>query len=230
MATQWFILQRDLGTFPLSGQLVAIFSDERSYWSQALVTVISDDGGDSWGRIEFALASSNIHDRPGMATVSRMENGEYILAYEYCVTADCQIYVKMSSNGSNWVSSDMGDAVSTTDGLFPASSPFIVWEPTAKQLILSSQSVYPIGNESQVSQNPSCHLHQWPAWPRAMEMVSSSLECPRGISDLQLQLQPQFARTAQWQGTIDCSRERMEHDQMLRTNWGGLHRCPALPV
>jgi hypothetical protein len=46
----------------------------------------------------------------------------------------------------------MGDAISTTDGLFPASSPFIVWEPTAKQLILSSQSVYPIGNESQVSQ------------------------------------------------------------------------------
>ncbi|KAJ5408128.1 hypothetical protein N7509_002011 [Penicillium cosmopolitanum] len=97
-------------------RLVAVFSDERSYWSQALVTVISDDGGESWGKIEFAVASSNIHDRPGMATVARMDNGEYVLAYEYCVTADCQIYVKFSSDGSN------------------------------------CQSVYPIGNESQVSQ------------------------------------------------------------------------------
>ncbi|CAI7667496.1 unnamed protein product [Penicillium pancosmium] len=111
-------------------RLVALFSDERSYWSQA----------------------SNIHDRPGMATVARMDNGEYALVYEYCITADCQIYVKFSSDGSNWYSSDMGDAISTTDGLFPASSPFIVWEPTAKQLILSSQLVCPVGNESQVTQ------------------------------------------------------------------------------
>jgi hypothetical protein len=170
-------------------RFVAIFSDEHSYWSQAQVSVISDDGGDAWGQIEFAVASSNIHDRPGMATVVRMDYGEYTLAYEYCGTANCPIYVKFCNDGLNWVSSDTGDAVSTTDDLFMSSSPFIVWEPTAKQLILTSQSVHPIGNGSQVSQthravfiNSEHGRRQWRWSPASWNVRAGYLTCNSNYS------------------------------------------------
>jgi hypothetical protein len=124
-----------------------------------------------------------------MATVVRMDYGEYTLAYEYCGTANCPIYVKFCNDGLNWVSSDTGDAVSTTDDLFMSSSPFIVWEPTAKQLILTSQSVHPIGNGSQVSQthravfiNSEHGRRQWRWSPASWNVRAGYLTCNSNYS------------------------------------------------
>lgn len=83
-----------------------------------------------------------------MATVARMGNGEYAMSFEYCGTTNCQIYVKISSNGIDWDSSDMGDAVSATDDFYPASSAYIVWDPTTKQLVLSNSGVYSFYNNT----------------------------------------------------------------------------------
>jgi len=135
-------------------KLVAIFSDERhDGWSQAIARMTSGDGGDSWSNLDFVVSSSNAQDRPGMATVAKMDNGQYALAYEYCGTTNCQIYVKNSDNGLDWDPLNMGDAISTTDGFYPASSPFMVWEPIMKLLILSSSTAYSFYNDSLVSES-----------------------------------------------------------------------------
>jgi hypothetical protein len=50
-----------------------------------------------------------------MATVAKMDNGEYIMSYEFC-PPPCHIHVKTSKDGFNWNASDVS-AVSTADGI-----------------------------------------------------------------------------------------------------------------
>lgn len=67
------------------GRVVAIFSDERDglNHSQMLVHVVSNNGGDTWGPVVRDVVSSEQNSRPGMATVTRMDNGQYFMSYEW---------------------------------------------------------------------------------------------------------------------------------------------------
>ncbi|KAJ5267373.1 hypothetical protein N7478_010181 [Penicillium angulare] len=124
------------------GRLIAVFSDERDHesHSQMLVHVVSDDGGDSWGEPIGAVVSSDQLDRPGMATVTKMGNGEYIMSYEFCFNY-CRAHYKTSKDGFDWDARDVGTAISTADGLYPAQSPYIVWDSSTQKLALASQVV-----------------------------------------------------------------------------------------
>ncbi|OGE57141.1 hypothetical protein PENARI_c002G06669 [Penicillium arizonense] len=122
------------------GRLVEVFSEERQnrMHSQMLVNVVSEDGGDTWGDVVKAVASSRVRDRPGMASVAKMGNGEYIMSYEFCGHPHCPVYTKASKDGVSWNTNDTGIRIDTADGIHPVHSPYTIWDPSTKQVILSS--------------------------------------------------------------------------------------------
>ncbi|TPX10403.1 uncharacterized protein E0L32_008622 [Thyridium curvatum] len=123
-------------------RLVAAFSDEReaASHSQMLVHVISEDGGESWGEVVRDVASEAQSDRPGMVTVTRMDNSEYIMSYEICNRPGCPVHVKRSQDGVTWNPTDMGTPIATTDGVYAGSAPYLVWDGSVKQLVLAPHS------------------------------------------------------------------------------------------
>lgn len=71
-------------------QLVVYFSDSRdSQYSQKLTHVTSTDLL-TWETNVDDVTSSTQGDRPGMATVAALPNGEYILTYEFGSTSNGQ--------------------------------------------------------------------------------------------------------------------------------------------
>ncbi|WP_301002458.1 RICIN domain-containing protein [Capsulimonas corticalis] len=114
------------------GRLVCYFSDERQApnYSQFLNAIPSTDGGDHWGA-EFPVVyhqGSNV--RPGMATVVKLPNGQYMLAYENGGDQGYTIWCKTSPDGINWGNvADYGSQISTPDGRYPTGSPQMVWDP-----------------------------------------------------------------------------------------------------
>ena len=129
------------------GRLVAVFSDERHIpkLGQILVHVVSEDGGDTWNdTVVRDVVSSNKHDRPGMASVARMDNGEYFMSYEVCrkVNAVCPVHGKTSKDGISWNPSDVGNAIATADGISLWASPYTIWDPSSKQLVMGSNNQF----------------------------------------------------------------------------------------
>jgi hypothetical protein len=132
-------------------RLVAVFSDERQYLnhSQMLVHVISEDGGVTWSKnVTQDVASSQGSARPGMATVARMDNGEFFMTYEWCDnrtygtnhSRPCSVHGKSSKDGFTWNPTDNGTFVSTPDSVQASGSPYVIWDPVGKQLIVSSRA------------------------------------------------------------------------------------------
>lgn len=128
-----------------SGNMVMYFSDERQHatYSQFLGHIISTDGGDTWsanldGSTKFGpgevkdVASTIQADRPGMATVARIgTTGEYVMSFELCGPANCDVYYKTSSDGDTWGNGpgDMGSRAVTSDGRWLRGTPVITWSP-----------------------------------------------------------------------------------------------------
>lgn len=126
-------------------RLVAVFSDERNMTtrSQKLVEVISTDGGDSWSKPKDIIVGSLQSSRPGMATVVKMDNGEYFMSYEWCDTRNypkpCAVRGITSKDGATWNATDEGVFVSSPDNVQGIGSPYSLWDPVGKQLIVSSR-------------------------------------------------------------------------------------------
>ncbi|GAD94055.1 predicted protein [Paecilomyces variotii No. 5] len=129
-------------------RLIAVFSDERDglNHSQMLVHVVSEDGGDTWSKnVTRDVVGAEQKWRPGMATVAKMDNGEYLMSYEWCDhpfhSDPCPVHFKTSQDGVTWNASDPGKVISSPDGIQPFASPYTVWDSSAKQLIMSSRTV-----------------------------------------------------------------------------------------
>ncbi|KAJ6053408.1 uncharacterized protein N7446_009420 [Penicillium canescens] len=125
------------------GRLVAAFSDERQnrMHSQMLANVVSEDGGDTWGDIVKAVASSRVRDRQGMATVAKMGNGEYIMSYEFCEHPDCPVHTKTSKDGVSWNANDTGIRIDTADASDPF-QPYTLLNPKNQPSPENSRSVF----------------------------------------------------------------------------------------
>ncbi|KAJ5087247.1 hypothetical protein N7456_010863 [Penicillium angulare] len=127
-------------------RLVAVFSDERDWknYSQMLVHVISEDGGDTWGDVVQDVVGYEQSSRPGMATVAKMDNGEYFMSYEWCdnnhLGHPCSVNGKTSTDGVSWNPTDNGSFVSTPDSVQASGSPYAIWDSVGKQLIVSSRA------------------------------------------------------------------------------------------
>jgi hypothetical protein len=88
--------------FTLPDNRVAVMWSDETHegHGQVLVQKISPDNGQTWGAEQVVVADGS--GRPGMPAVARMTNGQYILAYEACVTHSCDTYYKRSANGVDW--------------------------------------------------------------------------------------------------------------------------------
>lgn len=121
-----------------TGNLVCYFSDERQKANNVLQAVSyrrSTDGGLTWGTLTNVSAPTNKSDRPGMITVTKLPNGQYLATYEV-VNRPSQsnntapVYFQTSSDGLTWNPSGIGTAIKLRDGRGLGSSPYVRWVPT----------------------------------------------------------------------------------------------------
>ncbi|HET9172461.1 MAG TPA: RICIN domain-containing protein, partial [Actinospica sp.] len=129
-----------------AGNLVCYFSDERQkvYDSsgndtstsilQAVSYHVSTDGGQTWGAEGNVAAIPDDSDRPGMITVTKLGNGQYMATYEV-VNQPSQtlntavVYSKFSSDGITWTANSLGTKIVLANGRGMGSSPFVRWVP-----------------------------------------------------------------------------------------------------
>jgi hypothetical protein len=118
--------------------LVTYFSDERQKANGILQAVSlrrSTDGGQTWGPVVNVAAVGNQSDRPGMITVTKLPNGQYLATYEV-VNRPSQsvntavVYYKLSSDGVTWSANSLGTPIKLADGRGIGSSPYVRWVPT----------------------------------------------------------------------------------------------------
>lgn len=119
-----------------NGDLVCYYSDERKKsegYNQLLLHRVSKDGI-HWGPEVYDVAVPDGVTRPGMAVVSRLANGSYMMTYEVMDgpgMPNCPMYYKLSPDGLDWGDpSDLGSRVQTQDGQFLGATPYHVWTPT----------------------------------------------------------------------------------------------------
>jgi hypothetical protein len=125
-----FLIQLD------DGRIVAYYSEEVQpgpTYQQNIMRKVSTDGGQTWAGKQGVWVSNNPVDRPGMATVTRMGNGQYAMAVELCgggAPGDyCRARVKFSSDGLTWGSpADMGIRPLSKNGQHPLhGNPVVSW-------------------------------------------------------------------------------------------------------
>jgi hypothetical protein len=112
-------------------KLICYYSDQRDpNHGQKVVHQVSTDGL-HWGPVVDDVATPTYSDRPGMPTVAKLPNGNYIMTYEYggASEGNFAVYYKISSDPEAF-GSVPGTVLRATDGTVPTSSPYIVWMPT----------------------------------------------------------------------------------------------------
>jgi len=123
-----------------NGGLVTYFSDERQKANGVLQAVSyrrSTDGGLTWGGEVNVSAPTNRSDRPGMITVTRIPNGDYVATFEVVnrpsrTNNTAPVYYKVSPDGLNWSpETSIGTKIALPDGRGIGSSPEVRWVPTA---------------------------------------------------------------------------------------------------
>ena len=93
---------------PADGRLGVMYANEKHVtetigYSQIVSLKVSPDLGKTWGNERWAVYdSSSTSSRPGMPVWTKMENGKYILVYEVCGPEKCNVYFKISDDGTNW--------------------------------------------------------------------------------------------------------------------------------
>ncbi|MFD3498145.1 RICIN domain-containing protein [Streptomyces sp. NPDC058676] len=113
------------------GKLIVYYSDQRDPdHGQKIVHQVSTDLR-NWGPVVDDVAVPTFSQRPGMATVARLPNGNYVMTYEYggSPTGNFAVYYKISSDPEAF-DSVTGIPLRSTDGLVPTSTPYITWLPT----------------------------------------------------------------------------------------------------
>jgi hypothetical protein len=114
-----------------NNKLIAWISDQRdTAYGQKLAHFTSTDGV-NWSAEVNDVTYPAYAARPGMAIVSQLGNGQYILTYEYCnyPSGGCPIFYKISSNPETF-GSVTGVQLVTTDGIKPQANPYNTWLPT----------------------------------------------------------------------------------------------------
>lgn len=122
------------------GRLVASFSDERykdQNFNQLLAHRVSEDGGRTWGEVEFDVAISDGQSRPGMSVVTRLPDGNYFMVYEIVSLPGYPleprsnpVHFRISPDGIDWGDhEDRGTLIQDSRRQFLWATPFVVWSP-----------------------------------------------------------------------------------------------------
>jgi hypothetical protein len=111
-------------------ELVIYYSDQRDpAHSQKLAHQATTDLT-TWGPVVDDVAYSNYSSRPGMTTVAKLPNGQYILTYEFYGAPEdtYAVYYKLATDPTQFNAST-GYVIRATDGNVLNSSPYVVWTP-----------------------------------------------------------------------------------------------------
>ncbi|MDX2547443.1 RICIN domain-containing protein [Streptomyces sp. WI04-05B] len=114
-----------------NGKLIVYYSDQRDpAHGQKVVHQVSTDGR-NWGPVVDDVAMPTYSQRPGMPTVARLPNGNYVMTYEYggSPAGNFAVYYKISADPEAF-DSVTGIPLRSTDGAVPTSTPYITWLPT----------------------------------------------------------------------------------------------------
>lgn len=95
-----------------NNKLIVYYSDERdkAHNNQKLVHQVTTDGV-NWGPVVNDVAPTNVNLRPGMATVSRMANGQYLMTYEVVGLSGTPNNFKISADPESWNPTDLGTTI-----------------------------------------------------------------------------------------------------------------------
>ncbi|MFE9674214.1 RICIN domain-containing protein [Streptomyces sp. NPDC006259] len=114
-----------------NGKLIVYYSDQRDPdHGQKIVHQVTTDLR-SWGPVVDDVAMPTYSQRPGMPTVAKLPNGTYVMTYEYggSPSGNFAVYYKISADPEAF-DSVTGIPLRSTDGVVPASTPYITWLPT----------------------------------------------------------------------------------------------------
>ncbi|MEU6408316.1 RICIN domain-containing protein [Microbispora sp. NPDC046933] len=114
-------------------RLVVYYTDEReASKSQKLVHQVSTDGK-RWGAVVDDVVDAGPDARPGMPVVAKMNNGNYIMTYEYCggtpqtpgAAGGCAVNYRVTNDPESW-NDKPNQVVRQADGTIPKGTPYVV--------------------------------------------------------------------------------------------------------
>lgn len=114
------------------GRLVMHYASEEhkgAGYNQLIAHRISTDGGATWGNEVIDIGMADNIQRPGMPTVSKLPNGEYVMVYEICgPTYNCDAYIRTSFDGVNWgTKTNIGTRIESVSGNHFSHAPTVTW-------------------------------------------------------------------------------------------------------
>ncbi|KAF3934554.1 hypothetical protein ABW19_dt0209196 [Dactylella cylindrospora] len=119
---------------PHNRKLICYYSDQRANEThgQKMVHQTTADLR-HWGEVVDDVAYPTYTDRPGMPTVAKLPNGEYIFVYEYgggpgFSNYQFPVYYRFSKDPEAFRFAP-GIQLNSTDGVVPNGSPYVVWTP-----------------------------------------------------------------------------------------------------
>jgi hypothetical protein len=111
-----------------NNKLICYYADEQDPNNNQMIVHRTSANGIDWSNTNVDVALGEL--RPGMPTVTKMGNGQYMLVYEMVNMRDDQIHYKITSNPENWGNvSDPGSKVNYNQGQTPGSQPYVTWVP-----------------------------------------------------------------------------------------------------
>ncbi|MGW2525327.1 RICIN domain-containing protein [Streptomyces sp. NPDC001617] len=114
-----------------NGKLIVYYSDQRDPdHGQKVVHQVTTDLH-TWAPVVDDVAMPTYSQRPGMPTVAKLPNGNYVMTYEYggSPSGNFAVYYKISADPEAF-NSVTGIPLQSTDGTIPTSTPYITWLPT----------------------------------------------------------------------------------------------------
>ena len=114
------------------GALVCFWSDETQAGHSQVLRQIRSYDGFTWQGATNTVASTIVADRPGMAVVTQLPTGTYLMSYEICGTPSCAAFTRTSVDGWNWGNvTSYGNKVVTQSGQWLEHAPFNAWATSA---------------------------------------------------------------------------------------------------
>ncbi|KAG5979055.1 hypothetical protein E4U55_005620 [Claviceps digitariae] len=117
-----------------NNQLICYYSDQRdTAFGQKLVHQVSSDAV-SWGPVVNDVTGTQYSERPGMASVARLPNGNWIMTFEYGggpnpdTSGSFPIYYRIASSPLTFASAS--NQILSVNGRVPTSSPYVTWSPS----------------------------------------------------------------------------------------------------
>lgn len=174
------------------GRLSVLYANEKHVtetpsYSQIISQKISTDAGASWGPENWvAYQPEHNASRPGMPVWTRMKNGQYMVVYEICGPEKCNVYYKISPDGSQW---PIGLGTAIPDQL---GGPYLL-SLTDERLVVSSNSSH-VSVSDDYGQTWQRIADAWPQslWASLYQtgpnqiMVMNSVERPVGGHNVQV--------------------------------------------